>query len=309
MARLLALLLLASSAALPLRPVPERLAPWTTALREQQPENPFVAVYRIGRHRLVFVAAQHDERNDSPTFRVIRAAYAAFRFDTVIAEGFPASWGINPARVVDDALNSVPASDGFVEGGETVPTIVGAHAQGAAIIGGEQDDLDIKAQVLATGFDPDDLLGFYVLRNIPQWIEERKIADVGDPRLEPLIVKALIRNRERLGLPSATLTDFRQWSAWYRAANRKPLDAGFSTEEAGPLADGRFATNKIAYAVSRARDAYLHGLIITHLNAGKNVLVVFGGSHLMIHRPALDAVLGPPCYVGAEIKPAVLPCK
>ena len=34
---------------------------------------------------------------------------------------------------------------------------------------------------------------------------------------------------------------------------------------------------------------------------GDTVLVVFGGSHLMILRPALDAMLGQPCYVGSEL--------
>jgi len=36
------------------------------------------------------------------------------------------------------------------------------------------------------------------------------------------------------------------------------------------------------------------------LNAGETLLVVFGRSHLMIQRPALDAMLGRPCYVGSE---------
>lgn len=110
-------------------------------------------------------------------------------------------------------------------------------------------------------------------------------------------------------LPSTTLAGFSEWAAWYRALNQKPIGAGFVTEEVGPLADGRFGTNRIAYAISRARDAYLHELMITHLNAGGSVLVVFGGSHLMIYRPALDAALGPPCYVGIELERAASACR
>jgi hypothetical protein len=40
------------------------------------------------------------------------------------------------------------------------------------------------------------------------------------------------------------------------------------------------------------------------LNAGETLLVVFGASHLMIHRPALDAMLGSPCYTGSELSSA-----
>jgi hypothetical protein len=37
-------------------------------------------------------------------------------------------------------------------------------------------------------------------------------------------------------------------------------------------------------------------------------MVVFGESHLMILRPALDSMLGTPCYVGDDIKAALNPC-
>ena len=106
----------------------------------------------------------------------------------------------------------------------------------------------------------------------------------------------------------AGVASFAPWSAWYQALNHRPIGAGFITEEAGPLADGRFGTNRIASAVSKARDTYLHELIITHLNASESVMVVFGGSHLMIHRPALDAVLGRPCYVGTAVVSAASVC-
>jgi hypothetical protein len=309
MVRLVWLLLLVTGcAAAPLRPAPERLQPWTTALRDRQPEEAFASVYKIGGKRLVFLAAKHDNREDSPTFRLIRDAYAAFAFDTVIVEGYPTSRGPNPARLFEYAAQS-GGSGGFVEGGETVPAVLGARQEGATLWGGEADDSDVKARILASGFAGEDLLGFYVLRNIPQWIQERKIDDAGDPRLQPLVEAALARNREALALPPSALPGFAEWAAWYRRLNGVEIGAGFVTEEVGPLADGRFGTNPIAAAVSRARDAYLHDLVIAHLNAGESVLVVFGASHLMIHRPALDAALGRPCYVGTSLQRAASDCR
>ena len=309
MTRVLWLLMLTSCAAVPLRPVPEKLRPWTTTLRDQQFENASVVAYRVGRQRLVFVGAQHENMDDSPTFRMIRQAYATFTFDVVIAEGFPTSWGPNPSRILDYADKSSKRADGFVEGGETIPTTFGAQQQGAILWGGEADDTDIKAQVVATGFSAEDLLGFYVLRNIPQWIGERNIADAGDARLQPLVADALTKNRERLKIPATVLAGYSEWAAWYQAVNGKAISAAFVTEEVGPLSNGPFGTNKVAYAVSRARDAHLHRLIIEKLNAKKSVLVVFGGSHLIIHRPALDAVLGKPCYEGVELSLADDACR
>jgi hypothetical protein len=288
---------------------PEQAEPWTTTLRDQQPEDAYAAVYKVGSKHLIFIAAKHANRDDSLTFRLIRDAYSAFDVDTVIAEGFPTSRGPNPASILQYAARSGARPDGFVEGGETVPTVLGAQKENAAIWGGEPDDLTVKARILAKGFPAQDLLGFYVLRNIPQWIGERQIEHTGDPRLEPLVVAALTRNRQLLDVPATVLPSYAEWAAWYQALNHRPIGAEFQTEEVGPLADGRFGTNRIAYAVSRERDAYLHELIVAHLSAEETVLVVFGASHLMIHRPALDAVLGRPCYVATSLSAAALKCR
>lgn len=303
------LLLLLASALLPLQPAPERLQPWTTALRDRQPDDAFAAVYRVGPKRLVFVAAKHANRTDSLTFRLIAQAYRTFQFDTVIAEGFATGRGPNPPSILKYAAENGPDKHGFVEGGETVPTVLGAQDEGAVMWGGEAHDLAVKAALITRGFSADDLLGFYVLRNIPQWIGERKIANAGDVGLETLVEAALDKNRSTLGLGPAVLRGFQDWAGWYRALNGKPIGPDFVTEEVGPLADGRFGTNRIAYAVSLARDTHLHDRIIRHLNGGESVLVVYGASHLLIHRPALDVVLGKPCYEGADLTAAVAACR
>ncbi len=306
---LLLLLFLPGCVTAPLRPAPQKLEPWTMSLRERQPEDAFAAVYKRGPQRLVFVAAEHANRDDSLTFRLIRDAYAAFELDAVIAEGFPTSRGANPRSIFEYAAKTGPRSDGFVEGGETVPTVVGSRRENADLWGGEPDDLHVKAAVVAQGISLTDLLGLYVLRNIPQWIGERKIAHAGDPRMKPLVEHVLATDRASLQLSPDVLAGYADWARWYQRLNGKPLGPDFVTEETGPLADGKFQTNRIAFAISRARDTYLHKLIINHLNGGESVLVVFGGSHLMIQRPALDAAIGQPCYVGAQLTLAASICR
>ena len=287
----------------------DKLRPWTTQLRDQQPEEAFAAVYRWGTRHLIFVGAVHANQAESLTFRIIRDAFSAFRLDTVIAEGFPTSRGPNPESIFKYVSENGPGKDGFVEAGELVPTAIGAKSEPATLWGGEAQDVDVKARLLAQGLSSGDILGFYVLRSIPQWIREKQLKSAGDPGLKPLIEQALVQNHEKLQLGPDVLPSFERWSAWYRALNGKPIDATFVTEEVGPLADGKLGTNKIAYAVSRVRDAYLHELVVDHLNKTESVLVVFGGSHLIIQRPAFDAVLGPPCYVGADLQRAEADCR
>ena len=87
-----------------------------------------------------------------------------------------------------------------------------------------------------------------------------------------------------------------------------------STDRLAALGDEQPTSAEAAHLATcevcaRERAAYLHRLIVTHLNSGESVLVVFGESHLMIHKPALDAVLGSPCYVGADMARAAADCR
>src|SRR5262245_56351410 len=180
------LLLALGACRAPVHPAPDKMAAWTTQLRDAQPEDPFAAVYVHGRQRLVVLGVKHENRTDSPTFHLIENTYAAFSFDTVIVEGAPYSGGRNPEKLMKgvDAQREV---DGFVEGGETVPAVRGARAQRADVWGGEPDDAHIRDQLLARGVTPQDLLGFYTLRSIPQWIGERKITSAADDRITALL--------------------------------------------------------------------------------------------------------------------------
>lgn len=286
-----------------LQPAPKKITPWTTRLRAAQPDDAFAAVYSWRGQRLVFVGAKHATRSDSHTFRLIQQAYGSFHFDTVIVEGPPYSDGAN-ARRLFSWVERQREVDGFVESGEIVPTVRGARDHEASVWGGEPDDTEVRDRVLARGFTLQDLVGFYTLRSVPQWMREQKTAGPDDSRTKPLIEAELERSRSRLQAPADVLSSYASWAQWYERTNGKPFDASFALEEGGPLADGRYATNKIAEAIGRVRDEFLLEIVTRHLNARDNVLVVFGASHLMMLRTALSSMLGPPCYQGDDLKAA-----
>ncbi len=306
-ATMLALTVFACASAPQYAPAPEHLAPWTTALRDSQPDGAYAAVYNVGKETLVFVAAEHANETDSPTFKIIEDAFRLFEFQIVIVEGFPASEGLNPAKLVKYAGER--AVNGFQEGGEAAPAARGALNHGALLQGGEPDDRDVRDYALSLGFKPDDILGFYTLRTAPQLIRERKIDSPADPAAVALITNDLSLNRSRLGFDSNVLPDYQAFRRWYEKINGKPFDASFLLEETGPLADGRFGSNAVAAAIARARDSFLHELVIEHVNQQRSALVVFGGSHYLIQRPALEAAIGAPCYVGAELEFAPASCR
>ncbi|GFE79515.1 hypothetical protein GCM10011487_15150 [Steroidobacter agaridevorans] len=290
------------------KPAPERITPWTTQLRAAQPDDAFAAVYSWRGQRLIFIGAKHATRTDSLTFRLIEQAYASFHVDTVIVEGPPYSHGANAERLFS-WVEKQREIDGFVESGEIVPTVRGARDHGAVVWGGEPDDTEVRDRVLARGFTLQDLVGFYTLRSVPQWVREQKITGPDDSRTKQLIEAELERSRSRLQAPADPLSSYASWAQWYERTNGKPFDASFTLEEGGPLADGRYATNKISEAIGRVRDEFLLEIIARHLNARDNVLVVFGESHLMMLRPALSSMLGPPCYEGDDLGAAGVDCR
>ena len=297
-----ALLALAGCAPRPLVPDASRLAPWTLALRDAQHDGPQVAVYRHRGQPLVVVGAVHENDVASPTFRLIGEAYGSYRFDAVLVEGVEHASGPDPAGLLAYVAASEPEGT-FQPGGETVPTVEGALRQRAAVWGGEPSDADVLtlATATATGVTAEDVLGFYVLRVVPQWLREGEVERPTDPGLRALVEAELAAQRPRLGLGADVLPSYESWAGWYARTNGRPLGGGFQTEEVGPLSDGPHGTNRVAYAVSRARDAFLLDRIAEHLGRGEAVLVVYGASHLTILRPALDALLGPPCHTGADL--------
>ena len=182
-------LLLTGCAAQPVfSPATDRLAPWTESLSAQQPEDAFASVYRVRNRNLVFIGAVHENQVDSKTFRLIGQAFDHYRFGRVIVEGYPTSRGANPERLLQEAVEGATA-DGFQPSGETVPAERGAIRQGAQIWGGEPDDLNVKRYAMERGIAEADILGFYTLRVVPQWLRERQILTPTDPRLNELVDK------------------------------------------------------------------------------------------------------------------------
>ncbi len=286
---------------------PELLANWTKQLRDSQTDDPFLLVYRKGNARVIIVAAQHDNDPDSKTFALIRDAFTLWKIDSVIVEGFASEAGPDARPLLALATEALD-SDGKQPNGEVVPAVRSAVQMGSKILGGEPSDRDVLRVAKRNGVKSEDVLGFYVLRVIPQWLRDGSLTSTRDPRLANLVEQQLARSARDLGLADQPLSGFASWAQWYRSTNGKPIDAGIDIEEAGPLSDGPWPTNRIASAISKARDAHVLHFVNDQISGGQSALVVFGGSHALILRPALDQGLGQPCYVGSDVSKAKQRC-
>ena len=164
----------------------EKLAVWTQALADSQPDGPELLVFQRGDRRLVFIGVQHDSDPSSRTHRLIDSTFLTFKPNVVIVEGAPTSWGYNPRRLLEVGSQQ-PDAQGLLPEGETVPTVRGAFASGSLIIGGEPSDADVRRIVASAGVSDEDLLGYYVMRVVPQWLSQREFDDLDSARATDLI--------------------------------------------------------------------------------------------------------------------------
>lgn len=284
-----------------------RLSPWTVALRDSQIEGAFVMIFRHNEQQVLLVGAEHDNAPDSATFQLIDAAFTLAPVESVIVEGTRTALGPDPAALRALSDESLDAA-GLQPNGETVPTVRGALRHGATLLGGEPEEVDVIERAIGLGVTPQDIAGFYVLRVIPQWLRDGSASGPDDRRMIALIERQLARVRVSFGNRDTGLSTYADWLVWYRRTNGRDFGSGFDPEETGPLVDGPWGSNKIAAAVARARDSHLLNVIASTLAARRSVMVVYGASHALILRGALERRFGPPCYLGSDMGEARRRC-
>lgn len=285
----------------------DALASWTRSLAATQIDGPELTIFRHRSDLLIFVGVEHDADPSGPTHQLIGSAFALAAPEVVIVEGIPTDWGIDSPKLISLAEEALDAH-GLQPNGETVPAVRGALRHGSRLLGGEPSDRQVRETVNRLGYNDRDLLGFYVLRVVPQWIIQDEIADLADPRAINLINEELARSSATLGLSQNILPNAASWYAWRRQRNPAAHSARLAIEEAGPLADGPWPSSRIGAAISRVRDVHLYNLTVQQLSEHQTVMVVYGGSHALIQRPALTKLLGQPCYQGVNIEQARESC-
>ncbi len=286
----------------------DKLAIWSQSLAASQSDGPELLFFKRGEAELAFVGAEHDSDPASSTHRLIASTFGVFTPRVVIVEGVPTNWGYNPARLLRVA-DEKPDARGLLPSGETFPAVRGAIHADSKLLGGEPDDAEVRRITSRLGVTDQDLLGFYVLRVVPQWLSQKKFDDLESSGATDLIDQQLERSRKELGLGTGILQGAEAWRSWRLLKNLRADRKTVDVEEAGPLADGPWPTNVIAASISRARDTHLYEVTKQQLSRYNSVMVVYGGSHALIQYPALTALLGKPCYRGANVEDVSRLCK
>jgi hypothetical protein len=256
---------------------------------------PFVASYRHGTERLVFVGVWHAFQPNAPTMRAVAAGFAAIHPKVLIVEGFPTAMGENPLPLEAEALRYGTAAADEYARGEAMYAASVALMRKIPFLGGEPTREEQNQVLKAKGFTDTDIAFSDLLGGLSQALRSGDIPDLSPQSLAtiyPRLVQELKLPPDQGGwnLEAPSLDEFQQR---YRDM--------YGVELAG---DQRFVLRidvgdttrhgQQAMIDMKTRDRHLFGLIEQQLAERHSVLVVYGGSHWATLSAALQQRLGTP---------------
>lgn len=268
--------------------------------REAPSRRPYIAHHKKGPFELFYLAAHHDNNPNGDTLKLVEHLFREFKFDALIIEPIANSYGVSPAWFVADSRKG--ATDSFIKGGESALAAIRADEKKIPFFGGEIDHKQLYNQLKIQGYDDQDVLGFYLTRQIPQWIRQKEErADLLEKKA-PAFIAHYCKTFEIESKKCPTLGQIKEW---YQKKNNKNLGLVVTTEDVAPRVDGSLFTHKISSSIGSIRDRFTLELIQTSLRKYKRVAVIYGGSHYMTLRKSLESSMRPPHQVVLPSDPSI----
>jgi hypothetical protein len=285
-------------------PVEDRILPSSLELEHKtEPWCPgdcaegisFVARYRKGTQRLVFVGAHHAFRPNAPTVQAVDEGFAEVQPNVVIVEGFPTAMGENPPPLVAEAHRyGAPDADEFARGEPMYAASI-ALMRGISFLGGEPTREEELQVLKVKGFTDADIAFSGLLGALSQALRSGDISDTSPGslvKIYPRLVQELKLPLDHGGwnLDAPSLDEFTQryrdiYGVDLVGDHEFPLriDVGDTTRH-----------GQQSRVDMMTRDRHLLGLIEQQLAERHSVLVVYGGSHWATLSRALRERMGKP---------------
>ena len=181
------------------------------------------------------------------------------------------------------------------KGGEAQATVFIAQEADVEVISPEPDDTSVTEHCIAEGFTREEIALHFALRSVPGAIRNDKPLDEAALKgcLEAGLIdkQSAIEDREAAEVAAVNLINKQSKASLGRIFIAEDPSNSTTTEEAKALLkpdpEGDI-TNRIGIACNTARDEFILETIDAAIKEGKSPLVVYGSSHLVCLRPALE---------------------
>lgn len=195
----------------------ELIRPWSMDLQKEEPfKYPFLVHYKTETNEVRYLAAKHSNSVESPTFKTIKTTLRLFKPNIIIIEGFSRSRGISPQFFIDYTKRC--KQDSFTKCGESSYAIDLSRPLQIPFVGGEPSDKNIYNEVKTKGYTANDLLGFYTLRQIPQWKRLSKLQNNLQHQINQYI------NYEAKNMSVNTHFNYLEFERWYKLKSGKDFN-------------------------------------------------------------------------------------
>ncbi len=268
-----------------------KIRPWSASLNLEYPqEKPVIAHYHKGDYDLYDLAANHTTIMGESTLNLVDVLFRRFQFKVLLVESIPYSSGESPRWFVEEARKGRTAT--FIPGGESALAVIYADEKKIPFFAGEPDHQDIYRALKSKGYTELDVIGFYVVRQVPQWIRERERRAGLFERKIPGFIKNYCQTFASLSCPNKA-----DVLKWYKEKSGHELSLNISNEETAPYADGILFTQKISTEIGFIRDHFTSAVIENLLAQYKQVAVIYGAGHFVALRKSFDSAFGEPEFI------------
>jgi hypothetical protein len=268
----------------------DKIRPWSDDLAKTEAfHEAYVAEFTKKDLHLSFIAARHGNDINNATMKLVKKAIENQNLRLVLIEGLPYELGVNPSSFLYQARMSLKNT--FIEGGEPAYSALLADSNNISFLGAEPSEKEILVEFKKSQFDEKDLVGFYVVRQFPQWLRQKKLETT---TLEKTITQFLTSVCQDFEFSSSQCLTYKSFKDWYKNTNKKDFGSHFDSEEAAPFENGIYKTQQISAVVGKIRDYYILKHIEENLSLQRKILVVYRASHLLTLLPALESTLGKP---------------
>lgn len=250
-------------------------------------ERPFAVYYKNQERELCYIGADHSADIDSKTFKLIQTTIEEFKPDLLILEGFEIKKGFSPAALISYIHKScvTPSSQEF-RCGEPLYAAYLAHNKNIPFIGAELDDEQIFLDLQSQGYEKNDVFGFYFTRQIPQYFNEKQIADANElpQKFDELLKCTSVHG---INLTYASYQD------WLNQKMGRPVNISelMDTNLVAPIPNGN-NLQQISSKINLLRDQHILKVIFDSFSSFKRVLVIYGASHFLTQRDVFVQYFG-----------------
>ena len=246
-------------------------------------DPPYAAYFKTKNGAFLYVANRHEVGLETSTFQFRKDILDAFSPDIVILEGFEEKEGLSPIRITQHIQKyCLPKWNCCSE------NLYAAHLASQKkikFIGAEPSDSEIFELLALQNYALKDVVFFYFVRSLPQYVMENIIKSADD-------VIAAFKQFISQYMDAGSYS-YDDYEAWFQEKVGKLSIIDESTT--APIETGHYL-QKLSSRINAIRDQHILKVIFQNIESHKKVVVAFGASHYPLQKDVLEQYLGRATY-------------